>query len=291
MDASPPLLSIIISTRNQPTLLADTLHSVFAQRDCSFEVIVVIDGPAREHEQHYRTLVDTAPKLARMLVLVETSNGHGTSYSWNDGTAHAQGQYLCFLRDGDRWIDPDHLSRVAESITTASQPVQLFFWGDRALQDEMRVPEVTERKVSRKGVFGDLNAPAALSCELLNNLVDFPLRDMVVLKSFCLRIGGFDEGLRYNEHNDFTLRAVDNATSVRYNLHMKGRRSTSSWVANKAAHAIEPELSTRLFQLRVIDKAILFSKRPELRRYAMRLRALALKKVEDEFARRGQLET
>ena len=53
---------------------------------------------------------------------------------------------------------------------------------------------------------------------------------------------------------------------------------------------VESELSNRISQLRVFDKAILFSSRSELRHYAMRQRVYILKHIATEAARLGQFE-
>ena len=50
----------------------------------------------------------------------------------------------------------------------------------------------------------------------------------------------------------------------------------------------ESELSKRLYQLRVLDKAVLFTTRPELRRYAMRHRLYVLEHIAVEALRAGR---
>ena len=50
------------------------------------------------------------------------------------------------------------------------------------------------------------------------------------------------------------------------------------------------ELSKRPYQLRVCDKAVLFSVQPELRRYAMRQRAYTLKHIATKAARSGRFD-
>jgi hypothetical protein len=50
----------------------------------------------------------------------------------------------------------------------------------------------------------------------------------------------------------------------------------------------ESEMSKRLYQLRVLDKAVLFATRPELRRYAMRHRLYVLEHIAVEALRTGR---
>src|SRR5207237_5286228 len=51
-----------------------------------------------------------------------------------------------------------------------------------------------------------------------------------------------------------------------------------------SASSRESELSKRLYQLRLFDKVVLFSARPELRHYAMRQRVFTLKHIATELA-------
>ena len=119
------LFSVIIPTRNRASLFAVALQSVLDQRFREFEVIAVDDGSSEEHAACYRDAVAAVADKVRLLTLVRTQRGHGQAYALNFGTAHAQGDYCCFLDDDDQWTDPEHLSRTAATILACAEPVDL----------------------------------------------------------------------------------------------------------------------------------------------------------------------
>src|SRR5437763_16351508 len=126
MDNTPPCFSVIIPTRNRSELFQIALQSVLGQRYGNFEIIIVDDGSAEEHESRYRELVATAPVSVLLFSLGPMPRGHGPSYVRNYGAAHARGTYLCFLDDDDQWSDPEHLGRVADVITATTEPIDLI---------------------------------------------------------------------------------------------------------------------------------------------------------------------
>ena len=136
MSASErPLFSVIIPTRNRPSLFATALASVLDQHFDAFEVIVVNDGSSEEHEPRYRELVRAADRTVRLLSLVRTERGHGPGYALNFGAAHASGDYLCFLDDDDQWTDLEYLGRADAAIAVGMPPADLIFAKQRGFRD------------------------------------------------------------------------------------------------------------------------------------------------------------
>src|SRR2546423_9574179 len=103
MDNTPPCFSVIIPTRNRSELFQIALQSVLGQCYGNFEIIIVDDGSAEEHESRYRELVAAAPASVRLLSLGPLQHGHGPSYVRNYVAAHALGSYLCFRIVDDQW--------------------------------------------------------------------------------------------------------------------------------------------------------------------------------------------
>jgi hypothetical protein len=126
--------------------------------------------------------------------------------------------------------------------------------------------------------------------ELLGCQAHCHLNTTIVSRSFFLDLGGLDEGLRYECDRDFYLRAIDRAGAIKFLPFTVSRHNIPDPAAKASMSTAESELSKRLYQLRVLDKAVLFSIRSELRRYAMRQRAYTLKHIATEAARAGRLE-
>ncbi len=288
-----PLFSVIIPTRNRASLFAVALQSVLAQRFRGFEVIAVNDGSATEHEQRYRELLDAAGGAVRLLTLARTERGHGQSYALNYGAAAARGDYLCFLDDDDQWIDQEHLGRVAAAISGGPEPPELVLGNQRAYRDGILVPAV----IWIEDLAGHLRtAPDAAGAyvvtpaELLRCAAHCHLNTTIVSRKFYFNVGGLDEGLRYECDRDFYLRAIDKAESIKFLPAVVSRHNIPDPAAKASMSTSEAELSKRLYQLHVCDKAALFSARPELRRYAMLQRAYTLKHIATETARAGQFD-
>jgi glycosyltransferase involved in cell wall biosynthesis len=288
MGPDRPLFSVIIPTRNRSAPFAVALHSVLNQRYPKFEVIVINDGSSEEHELLYRQLVEAARISIWMLSLVSTQGGHGPSYVRNYGARHAHGEYLCFLDDDDQWTDPDHLSRIASVITAEARPIELILAGQQAFRNGVHVPGVkwVNDVAERLGTPPDATGSYVVTPEdLVACQAHCHLNTTIASRTFFFELGGFDEALRYEEDRDFYLRAIDRARRIKFRPEIVSRHNVPDVALKISASSLESETSKRLYQLRVFDKAILFSALPELRRHAMRQRAFTLKHIATEAAR------
>jgi glycosyltransferase involved in cell wall biosynthesis len=278
----PPLFSVIIPTRDRSSSFAVALQSVLDQRFGNFEVIVVSDGSSEQHERRYRELLATSSSNVRIFTLARTENGHGPSLARNHGAAVARGSYLGFLDDDDQWTDPEHLGRVARVIAASAEPIDLVLANQQAFRDGAPVAGVTwiedlhRRLQSAPDSAGAYTVTAA---QLAGCPAHCHLNTTIISRSFFHDSGGLDEGLRYEEDRDFYLRAIDRARLIKYLPDIVSRHNIPDPVAKSSLSTAESELAKRLYQLRVFDKALLFSTRPELRHHAMRQRSYVLKHI------------
>ncbi|MGA8760339.1 MAG: glycosyltransferase family 2 protein [Stellaceae bacterium] len=289
-----PLFSVVIPTRNRSLTFGVALQSVLEQRFDAFEVIVVDDGSSAPHQHRYQDLVEAAPGVARMLTLVPTEFGHGPSYSRNYGVAHSRGSYLCFLDDDDQWTDLEHLGRVARVIDERTAPIDVIFANQKAFRGGIPAADVSWIEGVEKRSRGGPDAVGAYTvtaAELLGCPAHCHLNTTIVSRTLYLEIAGLDEALRYEEDVDFFLRAIDRAKLIKFLPVTISRHNIPDPAAKASMSTSETELSKRLYQLRVLDKAVLFSKRSELRRYAMQRRAYTLKHIAMEAARSHHLDS
>jgi len=289
-----PLFSVIIPTRNRAGLFAVALQSVLDQRFRRFEVIVVDDGSAEPDALQYAVLAGKAPVPVQVLRLQPTQRGHGPGYATNHGASHALGDYLCFLDDDDQWVDADHLARVAGVIAAAARPPDLILANQHAYRDGVLVEQVVwieglmDRLISKPDPAGAYTVGPE---ELLSCPAHCHLNTTIVLRNFFTEIGGFDQELRYEQDRDFYLRAIDRAHCIKYLPCVVSRHNIPDPAAHASVSTAESALSKRLYQLRVLDKAALFSRRSALRRYAMRHRAYALAHIAAEARLIGQTDS
>ena len=308
-EARPsPLFSVIVATRNRAALFAIALRSVLDQSFQDLEIVVVNDGSSEEEMAGYRDVLAPVADKVRLLTLVRAERGHGQSYALNFGAAHANGAYLCFLDDDDQWTDPGHLRRAAGAIaakgnatpgeatpgeaTNDGQPDlvlsnQKAFLNGTPVDRVVWIEDLTDRLTGTPGAAGAYTVTAA---DLLACQAHCHLNTMIVSRAFWQAIGGMDEGLRYECDRDVYLRAIDQARSIEYLPNVVSRHNIPDPAAGTSMSTAESDLSKRLYQLRVMDKAVLFSTRPEMRRYAMRQRLYALDHLAAAAARANRPE-
>jgi glycosyltransferase involved in cell wall biosynthesis len=289
-----PLFSVIMPTRNRSELLATALRSVLDQTFKNLEILVVDDGSSEAHMSRYQELLHTIPVPHRLLRLVPTPRGHGPAYATNFGVDHAQGKYFCFLDDDDQWVDIQHLDRVANVLERSTEQVDLILANQRGFRNGMAVdyPIWLEDFVDRlSGTPDDTGAYAVTAAELLGCRSFCHLNTTIISQRLYVELGGFDEGLRFEQDRDFYLRAIDRAQLIRFLPNIISRHNIPDPTLAANVSTTESELSKRLYQLRVLDKAILFSTRPEVRHYAMRHRVYVLEYISREAGRAGRPET
>jgi glycosyltransferase involved in cell wall biosynthesis len=93
-----PRVSVVIPTRNRPSLVVRAIASVLAQTFAEFEVIVVVDGPDAATETAVKTIRN---RRLRCVVLDEPVGG---SEARNRGVLAAEGEWIAFLDDDDEWL-------------------------------------------------------------------------------------------------------------------------------------------------------------------------------------------
>lgn len=287
-----PLFSVILPTRDRPRLFSVALQSVLDQTCPEVEIIIVDDGSDVERAAQYRAILEGVPARVRSpLILPQTRRGHGHGFAVNTGAARAQGQYLCFLDDDDQWTDPGHLARVADAISASVVPPDLVLANQRAFRNgeallqEVWIEDLAQRLADapdRSGAY-EVTPVDLLRCQSFCHL-----NTTIVARALYFALGGLDEGLRYEEDRDFFLRAIDRARLIKFLPPIVSQHNIPDPRAGTSVSTSETELTKRLYQLRVFDKAALFATRPELRRYALRHRAYILSHIANEAVRTGK---
>ncbi len=112
----PPLVSIVIPTKNRRELLRETIASVVAQTYPNWEAIVVDDGSNDSTEEMIQSIALTDK---RVRFVRRERKPAGASTCRNIGLSAAKGEYVVFL-DSDDLLAPACLERRAEVM--ASNP-------------------------------------------------------------------------------------------------------------------------------------------------------------------------
>jgi len=180
--ATPLPVSVIVRTKNRPTLLREAIDSIRAT-DYPCEIIVVNDGGARPE-------VDG-------VTFVNHEESRGRSEAANAGVRAAANAYVAFLDDDDLYYS-DHLA----TLTNAARDSQHVAWYTDAVSAFVRTGEngVLET-YQRLRIFGDDFDRDAL---LADNYI--PLPTLLFRRADFLDLGGFDPAFDLFEDWDFLIR-------------------------------------------------------------------------------------
>ena len=288
------LFSILLATRDRPSLFGEALASVLAQRFDDVEIVVVDDGTADEHLAAYDAILAPARERlgARFQLhrLPRRDNGHGQSYSLNVAAAAAQGDYLAILDDDDSWTDPEHLARAARSLAAAPE-ADLYLANQRAWRNGEPVAEalwLAGLSPALAGRPADAEGSWRVGVEDLVAAPGFAhVNCLIVRRALWSAIGGMDEGIRWECDRDLFLRLIDSAGAMLHNPAFVARHNIPDPSKSANMTTALPMLTKRLHQLRVVDKAALFARHPALRAVGRRHRAWVLQKIAAELAAAG----
>lgn len=294
-----PKFSIILATRDRPGLFSIALQSVIDQAFEDLEIIVVNDGSAPEHLEAYENIYISAhEKMGSRFqshYLIRRPKGHGQSYSINFGADQARGQYLCFLDDDDFWTDPQHLTRANLAVSSSNADIymcnQHAYIGDKQVTGPVWLESLNSELCS-KGLIPDEYGNFFVGVDDLVDTKGFcHLNCLIVKKELFYSTGGMDEGIRWECDRDLFLRIIDKAGKMAFNPAFISHHNVPDPTKTNNMTTAVSMMEKRLLQIRVLDKASLFSSHPEIREHARVHKAYALKKVAEESANLQQWRT
>jgi glycosyltransferase involved in cell wall biosynthesis len=299
-----PLFSIVIATRDRADLFSQALKSVVDQTFDNTEIIVVNDGSSAESLLHYAPVMAAAEQRLgsrlRSHQLIRRPKGHGQSYSLNIGVESASGRYVCFLDDDDIWTDPDHLKRAAAILEMgfkAGEPIDLLMTNQEAFRgDERHLGPLwlrgLEEKLLKQGLHPsplgtfEVDIPALLDCGGFCHL-----NCLVVRRDVWQQAGGMDENVRWECDHDVFLRLIDISQRMMHHPAVTSRHHIPDPRKGTSMTTSLGEVERRLWQVRVFDKVSLLQKHPDVRRYARKNKAYAMKRIVVELVSRDDWES
>jgi LmbE family N-acetylglucosaminyl deacetylase/glycosyltransferase involved in cell wall biosynthesis len=197
--AAPPLVSIIVRTRNRVARLSEALASLHLQTQRDLEVIVVNDGGIDVRA----VIAEWDGRLDIRYVWHDTPRGRAAAA--NTGLNVARGKYLGFLDDDDR-LYPGHLEKLTAHLEATGDAAAYsdcertrYAWNGRGFA-LAGPPQIY------KGVDFDR--------ERLQFGNYIPIMTMLMRRELLAGVGGFDESLECLEDWDYWLR-LSTRTSFR----------------------------------------------------------------------------
>lgn len=280
----PVDFSVIIPSRNRPVLLRKAIDSALHQTHRSVEVIVVNDGSDGDNATKYRDMASELAGRVRFFDLISTTTGHGQSYAINIGVAKAEGTHVCFLDDDDYWTDMEHLARAAKIIGGSERDVDVYLTNQHAYLNDTRRTE----NVWIEGLLEQVRRPLSANrfgayeitvADLMQCSGFGHLNTTMVRRDLFTSIGGLDNRIRYECDRDFFLRIIDAATTILYVPDVVSRHNIPDASAKSSMSTAISAVEKHVEQLRVLDKAILFTRHPEIRAHGRKHKVFALKKI------------
>ena len=212
-------VSVVVPTFNRSNEIKYLLKDIFNQTESSLEILMVDDGSDDDHLLQYR---DLAAEYGGRVVFIEKSRDdtrRGPGASRNRGIRMAQGDFIAFCDDDDRWIRSDHLEFGCHAMEEIGADL---FWAD------MQTRKGDE--VLNTSMYGDFSMLRRKPVAGLHNTFDVDLDSMggflrhriihcdsiIVRKTVIESAGHYWEYLRFAEDHDFCFRLADRAKKSLY---------------------------------------------------------------------------
>ena len=186
----PPLVSVIIPTRDRPEWLRHAVESVLGQTYPRVETIIVNDAGSDVADvvQSLRPRGDiTYVQLARRLE---------RSAARNAGIRLAQGTYIAYLDDDD-WLHPQHAQTLVDAMVSSGSAVA-YSDAHRVLEEPQGTTYVT------RGM--DVPYSVPFDREQLRRGNYIPILCLMHHRDCLARVGFFDETLSTHEDWDLFIR-------------------------------------------------------------------------------------
>lgn len=103
-----PVVSVLIPTFNRPRYLSEALASALHQSYSNLQVIVVNDGG-----QDVSSIVNSFSD--RRIIFINRKENRGLPFTLNEALVRAQGKYVCYLGDDDRYY-PHHIETLVDVL-------------------------------------------------------------------------------------------------------------------------------------------------------------------------------
>jgi glycosyltransferase involved in cell wall biosynthesis len=290
-----PFFAVVIATRNRPFLFRHALESVLEQSCRDVEIIVVNDGTASEHRPAYEAIINSVDSnVVREFPLAFRPQGHGGSFARNFGAAKATAPYLCFLDDDDTWTDPNHLAHARSVIAESGGSIDIYMTHQAAFLHDKPQPGPIWIEDLAPILTGLGNRPDRLGThtvtveELLRSEGFCHLNTLIVRRALYDEIGGLDERNGWEHDRDLYLRLIDRAAVMKYAPITVARHNVPDSTQGANITTTHSDFERRLSQLRLLDRAIYFSRHAAIRAYGRRHKAYTLKRIAESLAAAGR---
>lgn len=183
-----PLFSVIITTYNRPTLLADALASLSKQTFDDFEAILVNDNGSPVEP----LLIEASFPIT----YIRQARNSGPAAARNAAHRLARGHYIVYLDDDDRF-QADHLETLAQAI--ARHPDEVIYTDAVFITEDLIEDQRIDRRREQRYTHGEYSRERLM----INNYI--PVNTFAFPRRLLELVDGFDEALEGLEDWDFLM--------------------------------------------------------------------------------------
>jgi glycosyltransferase involved in cell wall biosynthesis len=219
--SQPPLVSVVIATRDRPELLQRAVRSILRQTLQEIEIIAVDDGSPRETVMQCAAEVTAIdPRVAFHIAALAPVPARGISESRNYGLSLARAPYTVFFDDDDEMSEPGHLETAAGFLR--QYPGTLYLADIRSVDNGRIVSEsrmrAVEPVITQNQISADPPVFQASIAQFAKAITHrYPHFNAALLDTALVReIGGFMGPLFLAEDVNLFLRYADRCTAVIY---------------------------------------------------------------------------
>jgi GT2 family glycosyltransferase len=191
-EMRPPRISVIVVTRDRPTVLSRCLQHLFTEIGCTSEVEVIVVDNSSDRQ----STLAVVNRFASAAHLRTSPNRRNPALMRNLGIQASHGEILAFI-DDDTLVAPGWLSALVEAFADP----QVGGVSGRVIETD--TPEVCTPEIGRFTPRGQITMN-------FNNMIDRPVSveflygcNMAVRRSALARVGMYDPwyGIVYEEQD------------------------------------------------------------------------------------------
>uniref|UniRef100_UPI0040477A22 glycosyltransferase family 2 protein n=1 Tax=Roseivirga sp. TaxID=1964215 RepID=UPI0040477A22 len=245
-----PLVSVICISYNHAPFIGEALNSIFAQTYPNLELIILDDASKDESQKTIKELIQGRENIS----FFPHIENEGYTQTFNQGLKHAKGEFIIDFALDDVML-PDFIEKSVERLTEMGDDYGVSFSNAQYIS-------------AQSDVIGDHNAILRKK-RLIDQIPDRDIFEMILKRYFICtptmvirkvvfdRMGGYDEGLAYEDF-DFWVRS---SRQFKYTyideVLVQKRKLESSMSANRYLHRKNQQMASIL---KVCQKAFTLCK-------------------------------
>jgi len=208
-----PLVSVIITAKNEEKMIESCINSIFEQSYPNFEIICV-DAESTDRTFEIASNLESKTNLFKNCkrFICEEKNANTPAKGRNIAVKLSHGEFIAFT-DADCVASKNWLKELIIHLKKGDQAV-----GGPNIIKHFKSSKTVNAIDKVLGTFlGSSGAPQFLKIEKISEVYGIPACNLSLARKTFDKLNGFNEKLRYNEDTDFCYRLAENGCKIIYN--------------------------------------------------------------------------